>query len=91
MKHDREILYQDRQPCDHPGCLNHITHPCEGCGRVAGHGIVYKPWIDKISPIEKKNWVNINEYQKAEELKREMREVTAKLNELVDLVNKRLP
>jgi hypothetical protein len=23
-------------PCDHPGCLNHVTHPCEGCGRVAG-------------------------------------------------------
>ena len=24
------------EPCDHPGCLNHVTHPCEGCGRVAG-------------------------------------------------------
>ena len=25
---------RDHQPCDHPGCLNHISHPCEGCGRV---------------------------------------------------------
>jgi hypothetical protein len=23
-------------PCDHPGCLSHRSHPCEGCGRVGG-------------------------------------------------------
>ena len=23
-------------PCDHPGCLHHVSHPCEGCGRIAG-------------------------------------------------------
>lgn len=23
-------------PCKHPGCLHHVTHPCEGCGRIAG-------------------------------------------------------
>lgn len=23
-------------PCEHPGCLSHVTHPCEGCGRTAG-------------------------------------------------------
>ncbi len=22
--------------CDHPGCLSHISQPCEGCGRIAG-------------------------------------------------------
>lgn len=22
--------------CDHPGCYNHVTHPCEGCGRIQG-------------------------------------------------------
>ena len=27
---------RDGEPCPHTGCLNHITHPCEGCGRVAG-------------------------------------------------------
>ncbi len=26
----------DGEPCDHPGCLSHISHPCEGCGRVGG-------------------------------------------------------
>ena len=24
------------QACCHPGCLHHVTHPCEGCGRVMG-------------------------------------------------------
>ena len=29
--------YQDGVPCkEHRGCLNHTTHPCEGCGRIAG-------------------------------------------------------
>ena len=23
-------------PCPHHGCLNHVSHPCEGCGRIAG-------------------------------------------------------
>ena len=26
----------DGVPCDHPGCLSHISHPCEVCGRIAG-------------------------------------------------------
>jgi hypothetical protein len=26
----------DGEPCPHLGCLSHITHPCEGCGRVGG-------------------------------------------------------
>ncbi|HSW50567.1 MAG TPA: hypothetical protein VLH09_10350 [Bryobacteraceae bacterium] len=29
---------QDGQPCSHRGCLSHVSHPCEGCGRVAGKG-----------------------------------------------------
>lgn len=29
-------LYEDGEPCKHPGCLQHVTHPCEGCGRIAG-------------------------------------------------------
>lgn len=24
------------ESCSHPGCLSHTTHPCEGCGRIAG-------------------------------------------------------
>lgn len=27
---------RDGEPCDHTGCLNHISHPCDGCGRVGG-------------------------------------------------------
>lgn len=26
----------DGAPCGHRGCLSHIGHPCEGCGRVGG-------------------------------------------------------
>lgn len=28
---------KDGEPCSHPGCLSHISHPCEGCGRIGGH------------------------------------------------------
>lgn len=24
------------EPCGHSGCLSHVSHPCEGCGRVGG-------------------------------------------------------
>jgi hypothetical protein len=27
---------RDGEPCKHPGCLKHVTHPCEGCGRIGG-------------------------------------------------------
>lgn len=26
----------DGVPCSHRGCLHHVSHPCEGCGRIAG-------------------------------------------------------
>lgn len=29
------ISYRPGQPCDHPGCGSHLSHPCEGCGRYA--------------------------------------------------------
>jgi hypothetical protein len=25
-----------REPCDHPGCQSHVSHPCEGCNRMWG-------------------------------------------------------
>lgn len=28
---------RDGEPCGHPGCLHHVTHPCEGYGRIGGH------------------------------------------------------
>jgi len=27
---------RDGEPCGHKGCLSHVTHPCEGCGRIGG-------------------------------------------------------
>lgn len=36
--------FKDGEPCDHPGCLSHVTHPCEGCGRTAGRG---RPWNEE--------------------------------------------
>ena len=27
---------KDGEPCSHAGCLSHVSHPCEGCGRIAG-------------------------------------------------------
>lgn len=26
----------DGNPCSHTGCFHHVTHPCEGCGRIGG-------------------------------------------------------
>jgi DNA modification methylase len=37
----RHEWYEDGQPCGHPGCVQHVTHPCEGCGRIAG-----RSWTD---------------------------------------------
>ena len=35
--------YAPGVPCGwHAGCLSHVTHPCEGCGRIAGHYVVEK-------------------------------------------------
>lgn len=35
-----KIQYKDREPCS-VGCLNHVTHPCEKCGRLQGKGNYY--------------------------------------------------
>lgn len=38
MKENWEAIrtLRDGEPCNHRGCLSHISHPCEGCGRIAG-------------------------------------------------------
>jgi len=33
---DRVFKYLEDEPCTHPGCKSHITHPCEGCGKQWG-------------------------------------------------------
>jgi hypothetical protein len=37
---------REGEPCGHPGCLSHRTHPCEGCGRIGGKTIIAKPPAD---------------------------------------------
>ncbi len=44
----REIKYFSGQPCNHNGCLSHVTHPCEGCGRKQGIGNVYYYPLDAL-------------------------------------------
>ena len=40
MENEKSILIIDGQPCKHKGCEKHITHPCEGCGRIGAKGEV---------------------------------------------------
>lgn len=35
------ISFKNGEPCKHPGCKNHITHPCEVCGRYNAQGEVW--------------------------------------------------
>ena len=38
---DHNFIIKNGEPCSfHQNCLSHTTHPCEGCGRVAGQGTV---------------------------------------------------
>jgi len=34
-------VYDDQEPCPHNGCLSHISHRCERCGRVGGKGVAW--------------------------------------------------
>ena len=29
------------EPCSHKGCLSHLSHPCERCGRIGGRGKIW--------------------------------------------------
>ena len=47
--------WREREPCDeHSFCLKHVTHPCEGCGRIAGVSLP-PAWHDYIAQLEEKN------------------------------------
>lgn len=37
-KEYQEIELQDGEPCHHPGCASHISHPCEICRRKGARG-----------------------------------------------------
>lgn len=42
---------RDGQPCS-PGCLSHVSHPCECCGRIAGRGDYHAPKKPTLCPLE---------------------------------------
>lgn len=50
MQDELVVVFKDREPCKHTGCLNHVLHPCDGCGRIAGNGEV------KLSKSLLENW-----------------------------------
>jgi hypothetical protein len=35
------VIMPDGVECNHIGCKNHVTHPCEGCGRKGANGVAY--------------------------------------------------
>ena len=32
-------VFKDGEPCAHSSCLSHVSHPCEGCGRIGGYRV----------------------------------------------------
>jgi hypothetical protein len=52
-KRGEGFLYLNGTPCDHTGYKNHLTHPCEVCGRVGAKGVALVPgWIAKLTVVE---------------------------------------
>lgn len=47
---------QAGKPCRHPGCLAHVTHPCEVCGRVAGQSLP-RGWSGQA--VHVRDWVRL--------------------------------
>jgi hypothetical protein len=45
---------KDGVPCGHAGCLSHVSHACEGCGRIAGRrvGVLGDGTICDENPVE---------------------------------------
>lgn len=39
------VKFENGEPCAHPGCLSHISHPCEECGRIAGYPLPPLPGV----------------------------------------------
>jgi len=58
-------MQQHETPCEHPGCLNHLSHPCENCGRggplinTVKYDVYHKPTIrpKKLTQGESKKFV----------------------------------
>ena len=46
--HGKCEYYPDGLPCKHNGCINHVTHKCEYCGRIKCNGEVYIPIVTNV-------------------------------------------
>ena len=44
---------RDGEPCGHPGCLSHVSHPCEGCGRVGGRTALSDIYVESCGKCHK--------------------------------------
>lgn len=42
------VTFEDGEPCPHPGCAVHLSHPCEGCGRIGARGMA----IEDVRSVE---------------------------------------
>ena len=65
--HGRPTL-RDGEPCSHSGCLRHLMHPCEGCGRVGGRS----RWAGSGRDIDPFNPQDVAEWQKRDRQAMEM-------------------
>ena len=54
---------KDGEPCSHPGCSGHFSHPCEVCGRI---GMVSKRTTRRDS-IAQRMWEEAEDKQDAPE------------------------
>ena len=55
------VMFGNNVPCPNPGCRNHVTHPCEMCGRRWAQGVasVRMGWLrvwKEEEIVEKKKW-----------------------------------
>lgn len=54
---DKEMTeLKDGEPCSHPGCLLHVAHPCEGCGRVSGRTLPKKMTDAELVEEARQKW-----------------------------------
>jgi hypothetical protein len=65
----------DGEPCSHRGCLNHISHPCEGCGRIGGRrsNMPFKTTPEDIDHMFKYHPPKPDQVGRYEELREEAR------------------
>ena len=78
---DRQVeiaRLRPNQPCRHPGCLHHVTHPCEGCGRIAGR------WPEETGPSDEepeipKPWILVSSGNFKEDESDNMDDVTCQI------------